>query len=120
MLLTEIFQLPQSYNMIELLIFNQDDSIEIINIYNSMYNDNLSKEEKIRYIKKAMDMMLKCHTESGKKFFCLVIFSILNTPFGYKIIQENERFRRTVNDKYNQFIDIDDQDFTEALRIRKI
>jgi hypothetical protein len=120
MLVTEILQLPQSFNIIESVLFDENESNEIINIYNNMYNDNLTRTEKIRDIQKVMNKMANCYTRNEKKFYCLIIFSILNTPFGYQIIQDNDKFRETVFSKYKEFIDMDDLEFTEALRSRKI
>jgi len=117
---SELFQLPSSYAQIEQEHLSYEESIKIIDIYNSMYNDNLSKQEKISNLKKLLDMFFGYEDIYMKKLLCLIYFSILNTTFAYSIIQENERFRKVVFEKYEEFINLPDQDFVEALKIRRI
>ncbi len=119
MSISDLLQLPTTYAQIEHTFFSREKSELLIMLYNSMYNANLEKKDKITNIKKILDMFY-LSDENCKKLLCLVMFSVLNTSFGISLIQENEKFRQVVFDKYQEFIGLSDQDFVEALKIRKI
>ena len=54
----------------------------------------------------------------------LVLFCMLNTTFGYSIIQENEKFRKCIFNKYEEFIKEEDEQpdhhFINLLKTKKI
>ncbi len=85
-----------------------------------MYNDNFARKEKLNNIKKLLNLFDNIYGQNKKRLLCLVVFSILNTTFGRSMIQENEKFRKVVFEKYEDFINDSNQDFVEALKVRKI
>ncbi len=85
-----------------------------------MHNNNFTRKEKLNNIKKLLNLFDNIYVRDKKRLLCLVVFSILNTSFGHSIIQENEKFRKVVFEKYEDFINDSNQDFVEALKIRKI
>jgi hypothetical protein len=120
MSISALLQFPTSFVQLEQTAFSNEMSSKLIDIYNSMYNDNFTRSEKINNIKKILNICNEMYVQDKKRLICLVVFSMLNTAFGRSIIQENEKFREIVFDKYEDFINDSNQDFVEALKIRKI
>jgi len=85
-----------------------------------MYSQSLSRTDKISNIKNILNICQDARGTDRKKIICLVVFSILQTSFGRSLVQENERFRKVVFDRYKLFMGEDDQEFVEALRNRSI
>ena len=107
------------YLEIEKQLFSFDESLDLILIYDSM-NCDIPRKEKLDNIK---ILMTKFSDVSQKnKILCLVLFSMLNTTFGYSIIQEFEKFRNAVSNKYYEFLQEQqsDQHFIEILKSKKI
>ena len=120
MLVSEYLQLP-GYSQIEEELFSRDESLELIKIYDMM-NIEINDEEKIKNIK---ILLFKINTSIYKKrkIMCLVLFCILNTSFGYSLIQRIEKFRKIIFNKYEEFILLeqsDDQHFVDVLKSKKI
>ena len=121
MLVTEYLQLP-GYTQIEEELFSINESLELINMYDIM-NSIFSKDEKLLNI----NMLIKKYTVVfgiKKKIMILVLFCMLNTTFGYSIIQENEKFRKCIFNKYEEFIKEEDEQpdhhFINLLKTKKI
>jgi hypothetical protein len=118
MSVTKYLQIP-GYLEIEKQLFSFDESLDLILIYDSM-NCDIPRKEKLDNIK---ILMTKFSDVSQKnKILCLVLFSMLNTTFGYSIIQEFEKFRNAVSNKYYEFLQEQqsDQHFIEILKSKKI
>lgn len=54
-----------------------------------------------------------------KKFYILVIYTLLQGRVGIEFLQTNDEFRECIVDKYEEFIRSEDQVFTDALKARK-
>jgi len=127
MLVTEYLHI-QGYATIEEELFSFDESMQLISIYDSINCDNITRKEKFDYIKILMTQFSGVSTQKKKistqkkKILCLVFFAMLNTTFGYSVIQKFEKFRNTVSIKYNEFIQDQqsDQHFIEILKSKKI
>ena len=119
MSVTQYLQIP-GYLEIEEKLFSFDESMELISIYDSMKCDNITRKEKLDNIKILMTQFSDVHQKN--KILCLVLFSMLNTTFGYSLIQEFEKFRNVISIKYNEFIQDQqsDQHFIEILKSKKI
>ena len=120
MYISVLLQFPTSFVQVEQTSFSNALSSELIDIYNSMHNNNFTRKEKLNNIKKLLNLFDNIYVRDKKRLLCLVVFSILNTSFGHSMIQENEKFRKVVFEKYEDFINDSNQDFVEALKIRKI
>ena len=120
MLVSEFLQFPNKFVQIEGNLFTGNESCEFINLYQSMHHQTLSREEKMSNMKKVLNICQNAVGTERKKIICLLTFSILQTPFGRSLIQENERFREVVFGRYKLFMTENDQDFVEALRDRRI
>ncbi len=120
MIVSEFLQFPNKFVQIEANLFSDNESTNMIHSYRSMSDQNLSRTDKISMIKEILNICGNSVGKERKKIICLLTFSILQTPFGRSLIQENERFRKVVFDRYDLFISEDDQDFVEAMRERRI
>jgi len=115
MRLSEFLEFPSKFIENEKVLFTPNESSDLINLYQSMCNQELTRKEKIQKIK---DILNICEISIGierKKVICLLVFSVLKTEFGRSIIQENNRFREIVFNRYEEFMTINDQDFVSAM-----
>lgn len=120
MLVSEFLQFPNKFLQIEANLFSDKESLNLINLYQSMFNQNLTRVDKISNIKEILNICGNAIGKERKKIICLLTFSILQTSFGRSLIQENERFRQVVFGRYDLFMTEDDQDFVEAMKDRRI
>jgi hypothetical protein len=120
MSITEYLQFP-GYVQLEYELFTSYESIELVNIYNIFTDPNINRPEKIQNIKKLLDKIQDTSNIDKRKIIVLTVFSIINTPFGYSLLQENEKYRQVVFNKYEQFIqEQTDQLFIEYLKTVRI
>jgi hypothetical protein len=121
MYVSDVIQLPSEFYSIEEYYFTEEESDDLIYIYNIMDDDNCSRSQKISSIKNLLQMF-DSYNKDGKKILALLIYSVLNTKFGHALIQSNEKFRETVFQKYEALLidGIDDQLFIQELKNRKI
>ena len=115
MRLSQFLQFPPKFLENENLLFNENESLNLINLYKSMNNSQLTKSQKIDKIKEILRICLVSFGKERKKIICLLMFSVLQTAFGRSIIQEDERFRQVVFDRYELFITENDQDFIDTM-----
>ena len=119
MLVSEILQFPIKFRQIESELFTKDDSSHLCNVYQNMYNPNLTRKHKISCIKEILGMCDNV-SKDGKKIICLLVFYVLKTEFGRSLLQENDKFRVVVFSRYEEFITEDDQDFVDAMQLLRI
>lgn len=119
MLVSEMLQFPIKFRQIESELFTSNESSHLFYLYQSMYDPNLTKSNKISYMKKVINM---CDNvpKNGKKIICLLMFYLLKTEFGRSILQENSKFRIVVFERYEELMKEDDQDFVEAMKLLRI
>lgn len=120
MRVSEFLNFPPKFIQNEKVLFDSNESSNLINFYQSMENQQLSVSQKINEI---IEIIKFCEISKGiekKKIICLVMFSIFQTLFGRSIIQENEKFRIIVFNKYEAFIEENDDIFVEEINKRKI
>ena len=120
MLVSEFLQFPNKFIEIEANLFSDKETSNMIHSYQSMFEQNLSRADKISIMKEILKSCENVIGKERKKIICLLTFSILQTPFGRSLIQENERFREVVFGRYELFLTEDDQDFVEGMRERKL
>lgn len=119
MLVSEILQFPVKFRQIESDLFTRDESTHLFDLYQSMYDANLTRSNKISCMKK---VLIICDNvpKDGKKIICLLMFHLLKTEFGCSIIQESEKFRVVVFERYEELMKEDDQDFVDAMKLLRI
>jgi len=120
MLVSVLLQFPPKFIDIEDTLFTEYETSNFVQTYQGMLSNNLSKEEKIDKFKNILTLCEPFTSIERKKFICLLAYSILQTSFGCYLLQENEKYRKVVFEKYKEFMTEDDQEFVEALRILKI
>jgi hypothetical protein len=121
MLITEYLQFP-GYVQLEYELFTSYESIELVDIYNMFTDPNIDRPEKLINIKNLLNKVQETSNIVKRKIIILTVFSILNTPFGYSLLQENYKFRQVVFYKYDKFMSEEqtDQIFIEYLKTVKI
>jgi len=119
MLVSEVLQFPIKFRQIESELFTCDESTHLFYLYQSMYDPNLTRSNKISYMKELINMFDNV-PKNGKKIICLLIFYVLKTEFGRSLLQENDKFRVIVFSRYEEFITEDDQDFVDAMQLLRI
>jgi len=121
MLITEYLQF-QGYVQLEYELFTSYESIELVDVCNTFTDPNINRSEKIQNIKKLLEKVQETSNIVKRKIIILTVFSILNTPFGYSLLQENEKYRQVVFNKYEKFIQEEqtDQLFIEYLTPMRI
>ena len=120
MSVSEFLNLPSKFIQNEKLLFDSNESSNLINLYQSMDNQQLSKYQKIKEIEEILHFCEISIGRERKKIICLVMFCALHTSFGRSIIQENEEFRMVVFNRYEDFMNEPDQIFVEAIRQLRI
>lgn len=112
----------ESFSQKERDLFTSFESKHMIDSYNSLFDDNLSKNQKMKKIKDIVNLTHNTFGKNRKKILILVIFSMTNTPFGHSLLQEYTKFRDVVFEAYerNYMIGNDDQDFLRELDKKKI
>lgn len=120
MLVSEFLNFPTKFIENEKVLFDSNESSNLINLYQSMDNQQLSVSQKLNEIKEILHFCEISIGKEKKKIICLVMFSIFQTFFGRSIIQGNEKFRIVVFDKYEAFMNENDEIFKEEICKRKI
>jgi hypothetical protein len=121
MSITEYLQFS-GYVQLEYELFTSYESIELVDICNIFTDPNINRSEKIQNIKNLLNKVQETSNIVKRKIIILTVFSILNTPFGYSLLQENYKFRQVVFYKYDKFMSEEqtDQIFIEYLKTVKI
>lgn len=108
----------QSFIDKEIQLFTSAESYNMVNIYNDILNQNYDYKKKIKKIKTVLNLMDGTYNRNKKKILFLFICYIFSTPFGYSLIQENERLRILILNRYREILQFynDDIDFIEELQ----
>jgi len=120
MLVCKFLNLPEKFINNEKVLFDSNESSNLINCHQSMDNEQLSYYQKLDKIEEILHFCQNSIGKEAKKIICLVMFSIFQTSFGRSIIQNNEKFRIVVFDKYENFMNENDEIFIEEIRKLKI
>ena len=120
MRVSEFLQFPPKFIENENILFNQNESLNLINLYQSMNNPQLSRQQKINKIAEILRISEFSIGRERQKIMCLLVFSIFQTDFGRSIIQSSEIFRKAVFNRYEDFITDTDQIFVEAIYALRI
>jgi NurA-like 5'-3' nuclease len=115
--ITQYLQI-QSFIDKEIELFTSTESYNMVITYNNILNENYDYKKKIKKIRTVLKSMDGRYNRNKKKILFLFICYIFSTPFGYSLIQDNERLRILILDRYREILQFynDDIDFIEELR----
>lgn len=115
MRLSQFLRLPSKFIENENILFSDNESSDLINLYESFNNQQLSRQQKINKMLEILRILESSIGEERKKIICLLMFSVLQTVFGRSIIQSSNRFRMAVLGRYEHFMTNTDEIFVEAI-----
>jgi len=110
----DTFQIPKKFWYLENGI-RQRHIIQLLELWEDRDDASDMHEQLHMYLRIA----LECREFDVKKFYILIMYSLLQGKAGQELLQDSSRFRNCVISKYEEFMLSTDQTFTDALRARK-